>query len=188
MTINFESLPAFNFILCPWQIIYSLCSLQVPCVDNGNRPILSALVLLMKCSRDTKCSALLSRLDCYPSLGFVHTDFFFLPRGCVHQHWTVPGPGGGRGDVSGEGRFRGEQERKLGWMLAACHGSAFVQLPLQPAAGEVRPGRTRRVEGSLLYPSKCSAWSHGASQQNLPGVKRKKRETERGQETKGGIK
>lgn len=73
-------------------------------------------------------------------------------------------------------------------MLAACHGSAFVQLPLQPAAGEVRPGRTRRVEGSLLYPSKCSAWSHGASQQNLPGVKSKKRETERGQETKGGIK
>lgn len=58
----------------------------------------------------------------------------------------------------------------------------------RPAQGEGWPGRTGRVKGSLLYPSKHSAWSHGASQQNLPGVKRKRRETERGQETKGGIK
>lgn len=185
---KFWILPAFNFILCPWQIIYSLCSLQVSCVNNGNWPIFSALVLLVKCSRDAKCSALLPQMDCYLSLGFIHPGFFFLPRGCGHQRWTAAGSGGGRGDVSGEGRFRGERERKLGWTVAACSCGAFAQVPLWQAAGEAGPAWTGRGEGLSLYPSKCSAWSHSASQRNLPGVKRKKRETERGQETKGGIK
>lgn len=119
--------------------------------------------------------------------GLCKNGVFFLPRGCSHLCWTAAGPGGRRGCVSGERHFWGKQERKLGWILSACHGSALAQLPPPWAAGAVQPSRMGRAAGSLLYPSKCFAWSHDISQQNLPGVKGK-RETERGQETKGGIK
>lgn len=62
-----------------------------------------------------------------------------------------------RRDDSGEGCFRGEQERNLGRTVAVCCCSTFAQLPLRRAVGEVRPSWMGRVEGSLLYPSKCSA-------------------------------
>lgn len=142
---------------------------------NRSCPNFSALVLLIKCSKDTKCSALLPHMDSYPSLGFVRMGFFLL-RGCGHLCWTAAGPGGRRGCVSGEGHFWGKQERKLGWMLSACRGSTLAQLPPCWAAGAIQPSRMGRAAGSLLYPSKCSASSHDISQQNLPGVKRKKRD------------
>lgn len=102
--------------------------------------------------------------------------FFFLPRDCGHRCWTIAGPGCRRGDVGSEGYFWGEQERQLSWMPAVCCCSTFAWLHLQQAAGEVQPGRSGRVEGSLLYPGKCYAWSHGASQWNFLGVKKKERD------------
>lgn len=62
--------------------------------------------------------------------------------------------------------------------LAGCSSLvvALAQLPPWWAVRAIQPGMIGRAAGSLLYPSKCSAWSHGTSQQNLPGVKRKKRD------------
>lgn len=105
---------------------------------------------------------------------------FSCPEAVVTSVEQLLGPEAGEEVLAvrdGEGRFGGGQERKL--------GSALAQLPLRQAAGEVRPIRSGRVEGSLLYPSKCSAWSHGAAQQNLPGVKRKKERDRKGTRDKG---
>lgn len=56
--------------------------LSVHFVDclNGNWPNFSAPVLLIKCSRGRKHSALLSHMDYYPSLGFVGMGFFPAQR------------------------------------------------------------------------------------------------------------
>lgn len=190
-TLTWVSNSKFWILACILLHLTSLanCLLSVHFVGclNGSWPNFSALVLLIQCSKDTKFSALLSQMDCYPSLGFLRMGFFSRPEAVVTCAELLLGLEAGEGVLV----VRDISEASRRGSLAGCSPLVVaVPWPSSLPDGQWEPYSPvgwGEQQGHCSTPANALPSPMALLSETFQGLKGK-RETERGQETKGGIK